>query len=101
MTERAHQYAPHGIASWYFPDDPNDEHNWIGKTSNGTYLPVLDKALGPIKGMTFRPDFQGDSGHDYKGVDFEKILNKVGVKPRRTDSVRRGSNGLVIEYCVN
>lgn len=99
MENNAESYT-NGIACWYFPDDPNDEDCFLGKTSDGIYFPVMDRLLGPNVSMTFRPDFYESAWNvnDYKAVEFERILNEVGVASRKVDSVWMTEGGLVGKY---
>jgi len=99
LMEKNAESCGNGIGFIFFPDNPDDEDEFLAKTSEGIYFPVTDRLLGPTVNMTFRPNFfESTWAGDHKAMEFEKILNKLGVKSRKVDSVWMRDDGLVGKY---
>ncbi|ODA80705.1 hypothetical protein RJ55_03664 [Drechmeria coniospora] len=102
MEARAKEHAStHGIASWYFSAHDasySTSREWLARTSDGTFFLVRGGGRGPDPAMTFLPAYMEQEWSVDDAAEFDKLLTRVGVTPKKVKQIRRGSDGLVVEY---
>jgi len=94
-------YLTHGISTWLLEDhDPNygSDSEWLARTTDGVYFLVLRDGWGPAPTMTFCPGYMTTEWSADYTAEFDKLLKRVGITPRIVNAVRRGPDGLVVEY---